>query len=405
MVHAMKIRNRGVRLNDHGLNVVQATLRQQWAQEAAHTKLTRERKAQLMGLSIATSDKVLKGDLVDRATLLLVFNSLNIEWKDEYLSLISAENNDAAVSHPIAEHTYDSNCVSAINHSSTIGSIFSHKVWRWLAVGFVALGFIAATVWSLQPTLPTPLAGQKAFHAGQFASATKIVTSLRTNSQASDSTSGLIEILRLEGDLLVSKGEYAQAKDRFSQALEIKQSLGIKNTYASSFEAIADCHLHLGELQAALNMFGKSLNQYSQEQDAVGVVMAKRGIASAYIKLGKIQYGLSLLNTCREDLRNCPAFARPALEADLLGRQAIAYSLFNSHQSAISLAEKSLTFWQRQKHPRWVAVCESQLGFIYRRSGNEPQASEHLKKSKLAFQQLGDSKTMDLIRAEMHLAQ
>ena len=413
MIRNPKIRNRGVRLNDNGLNVVEAALLKQWTEEGIHKKLTRERKAQLMGLSIATSDKVLKGNIVDRATVLLAFNNLYIKWSDDYLATDSKEIADDQYSCHNPECFGDNLVQPPVTVPSPTIPVFRFGNLQWPKAGFLTLGFITlgllalglvvSPVRSSQRPLPSALLGQREFHAGRYTNAINIVTKLRTNATASDSTSGLIEILRLEGDILVSKGEYAQAKDRFEQALAIKQSLGIENTYASSFEAIADCQLHLEEPHKAINMFEKSLDLYSKAQDAVGILMAKRGIASAYIRLGKIQSGLSLLQMCRDTLLKCPESSRQGLEADLCGREAVAYSLLNSHQVAISLSERCLTYWRSKQHPRWVAICESQLGFIYRRSGNELQARQILENSKLTFSKLGDSKTMGMIEKELHL--
>jgi tetratricopeptide (TPR) repeat protein len=270
----------------------------------------------------------------------------------------------------------------------------------------VALGAITTLVifFGLKNRLMSvaPLDGEIAFHAGDYGTAAAIAANLRASAQDSDSASRLCETLRLEGDILVAKGEYADAKIKFLRALEIKKSLGNENSFASSFEAIGDCELHLGDTEKALSMFQESLALYSKGRDATGVIMAKRGIASAYSRLGKIQDSLYLLDSCQKLLLSQPVSpGRFALEADLRSRQSIAYCLLGSYQSAISMAQQSLDFWNSQRHPRWMAVCDAQLGFIYQRSGDQLRAKRHLLHAQEAFGKLGDSKSMVAIAQEL----
>jgi tetratricopeptide (TPR) repeat protein len=90
-----------------------------------------------------------------------------------------------------------------------------------------------------------------------------------------------------------------------------------------------------------------------------------------------------------------------ALEADLANRKATAYCLLGSYRSAISISQQSLTFWKSEGHPRWIAVCEAQLGYIYEKSGNHQRAKAHLLRAAIAFRKLGDPKSMAAIAQEL----
>ncbi|RYG73002.1 hypothetical protein EON77_12250, partial [bacterium] len=69
-------------LTPEGLSLVQDTLLERWQSGASSGKWTRETRAGLLGLSVATSEKILSGGAADRGTLALAFKNLGIDWDE-----------------------------------------------------------------------------------------------------------------------------------------------------------------------------------------------------------------------------------------------------------------------------------------------------------------------------------
>src|SRR5690349_946323 len=89
--HQKQTRRRAVRLRPDALELLKATLAQTWAKNPGPGKFTREEKANLLGVSVATSQRILKGEGVDRPSLTLAFKNLGLEWEDSYCEPYPAE--------------------------------------------------------------------------------------------------------------------------------------------------------------------------------------------------------------------------------------------------------------------------------------------------------------------------
>jgi len=70
---AAKPRERAVRLTAEAREALRQALNACWHQSGAPGRLTREARADLMGVSIATANRILDGEGVDRSTLTNVF--------------------------------------------------------------------------------------------------------------------------------------------------------------------------------------------------------------------------------------------------------------------------------------------------------------------------------------------
>ncbi len=75
---------RAVRLTAEGKEKFTTALNERWQLQFPGKRQTREARAEFLHLSIATSQKLLDGQPVDKSTLQLAFQRLDLPWDDAY---------------------------------------------------------------------------------------------------------------------------------------------------------------------------------------------------------------------------------------------------------------------------------------------------------------------------------
>src|SRR4051812_4110967 len=82
-------RRRAVQLTPEALNNLKCALSEKWHLEERPGKLTREARAEILGISIATAERVLTGKGVDRPTLTLAFRNVGLSWHESYCEFVT----------------------------------------------------------------------------------------------------------------------------------------------------------------------------------------------------------------------------------------------------------------------------------------------------------------------------
>ena len=84
-------RKRAVQLTPEAIESLKDALLIKWQGDRRLGKLTRETRAEILGLSVATADRVLSGKGADRSTLILAFRSVDLPWDDDYCAVVQKE--------------------------------------------------------------------------------------------------------------------------------------------------------------------------------------------------------------------------------------------------------------------------------------------------------------------------
>ena len=334
-----KLRNRSVRLTDEGMDHLRKILIHRWQSGKAQRKLTREARAELMGVSVITSDRILRGDPVDRSSLQITFKSLGIEWDDSYiLSRVETERvaiiNSMTVESlseqddvPEMTDTSHNQISSRPNRLSLIALAYPVVI----AMAIVA-GLAARRVIKLTPITPPKQSQPKEstlqiydrFHSGQIAKASALLRKFEVNNGPSSSAGAIAEELHIQGDLHEAHGDLIAAKQCYECALRIRQSLKQSICLAPLQEAIGVAETRHGDYFLARKSLVKALSGFYETTDRVGIAITKRDLGALEFQ---IKHYTQAEKYYRQALQSLKGINKPDIVNDLNGKLALVFGV------------------------------------------------------------------------------
>ena len=390
MSQEKKTRTRAVALTEEGSRCLKQKLDEIWAGSPTVTKLTREVRADLLGLSVVTSDRVMKGEAVDRNSLRIAFKSVGLTWHDSF-----------CISAPLKkEKGFDSkeNLIHQTPFQEVAIDILPRRsVSPWIFVCSLTLVSVALLLTSYISN-PSPMDKvrqlhdeysrvEHEFHDGKLDLASSALPTLLKRSQSSDSAAALAEGFRLKGDILEAHGQFAEAKRSYESDLSIREALYHEKSKPPLWEAIGVVDTRLGNLSQANMFLTKALNGYQSFGDNVGVSMSCRDLGTvAFLNRA---FDLSLSWFDRAD-KAVSREHKPDLKMDIIARRALVYRDQGSLQKAKEILNTCLAYWKNRNHLRWIAVTESQLASVETQLGHLRKAKALYASSSNLFVKVGD---------------
>lgn len=362
-----KRRKRGICLTKHAADQLWIQAEQRWLEQNEHRRPSREGIAEMLGLSIATMEKLVACAPVDRATAIIAFRAVGMEWTEELVDSGEAPK-------PLTE--------SAPSSSKTKFPI------RFILVGLAAIAFAAGLNHQLAVQIDSKIeAGMQDFQRGDFGSARANLAVSYNRAKDQDSMEHMANTVRLDADLCSSQGDFVTAKRKYLLSLQMHEQLGQLNYRASLFEAIGDCELRLGDLDSSEEHFSQSAQLYNKANDPTGVAIAKRGLGSVYHARKESQRAVTTFDAALADINGLD---KPDLKSDLAARRALAISDLGQPQEALKTLNQCLDYWTSKDHPRWIATTRLQLAKVYRTTGEKEAAEQMARSAQSTFQSVGD---------------
>jgi tetratricopeptide (TPR) repeat protein len=385
------VRKRAVRLTPEGLELVKAALALAWQSDPAWGKLTREARADILGVSLATADRILKQQGVDRPTLTIAFKRLGLAWDDRYCESVTRPEVQSAESltEPIGQAPARETKVSV--------RPLRHRGFA-LAFGLV-IPLLLAPFTEIKPATTGPFlqsdffvhlrSAEEAYHHGRYGVAKnhldQVLALLGDNPRAPQ----LALALRLAGDLASVEGRYQEAGDYYRDSLVIRRRTEHSSPVIPPLlEAIGDTELKLRNFETARGYFIECLNGYRKVEDVGGQAMALRGLGSAEAGLGNAQAAMHWLE---EGLDVIAGTDSHGMRADIQSRMALVLRDEGRLAEAKRLLTRCLDFWQSEGHPRWIAKTRYELGTVEFMAGRANVALMMLAQSRTDYQAMGDA--------------
>jgi len=378
-----KAKTRAVCLKEDALDRLRKGLTAKWQSSAPSQRLTRALKAELLGLSIVTTERILKGQGVDRATLVIAFQNLSLPLDECDFKPNTLQETPVPTGSPeVAKRSV------ALQHFKRLG---------WLAA--VIPVFLLAFPATQSPVSKTskPLwrnefnalfaRGLDHYQHGRLDQAKAVVDELLAGAQTNDSARGFAGALRLSGDIAYGQGRFDEAESQFTSSLEAWQRLQSRRNVAELWEAIGNVQLKRGRLDEAKVSFACSLQGQEAEQNEVGMAMAHRGIGSVLFQSGDISGANERYS---QGLRLLAKYKEPDMVNDLHGRLALVHAKQGKIEQAMDELRGCLSYWQKANSLRWIALTEMDLGNLAVDSGDHQSGIEHLSRSERGFQEIGD---------------
>ncbi len=392
MSNQRRSRKRAVRLIPAALQRLKIALHERWRKERGNGKLTRETRAELLGVSVATSERILAGEGVDRPTLTLVFKSLGLDWDDSYCEVECDE------PQPVAEAEAPK-AVPLVPVPRTS----SLRVKRLLIAGGVLCALFAAAGQLLIPAMASGphasdqnwaytynkllLAGSEDFHRGNYKDARSQIHEAIQLARAHAAPRALASALRISGDLAFAEGSFEEAKTRYSEALTLRGVFLEDVAEPALLEALGDLETRTGDYDSAKGHLTRSLKRYRDFKDGVGVAMAARNLGTLAFETKDLEDAIKWFTASLEAVKG---LGKPDIETDIQGRMALVSREKGNYAQARSELNECLSYWTKRNHPRWMAQTEYQLGTVEAMAGNFQLARELLNRSKRGFEEVGD---------------
>lgn len=375
MEHEIQKRRRAVRLKPDALSALAEALRTEWQKNPQHPKLTREEQARILGVSLTTSQRILKNLGADKASLSIAFRSVGLPWSDDYCETAGAQ--PEILPSPASRTNQPLLRVSAI-------AVFA------LVVLSALMSFRddqSARAQSAEWQTAYVLAYEHAenqYNQGNYRVARTEIHRAISIAREWENAPRLASALRLSGDLESASGNYKIAYARYKEAIGIREGMGEKRALPALMEAMGTAELRQLNLDSAKKYFRQSHELFRDAKDWTGVAMACRGLGRTYHLLGDLtqaegwfEQGFSALEKVE----------KPDLETDLKSLQGLLLYDQGQRVRAQSLLRAALNYWMEKGHPRWVATMRMRYAQI---SGDKILANSLLEESKREFQRLGD---------------
>ncbi|HRF61052.1 MAG TPA: tetratricopeptide repeat protein [Fimbriimonadaceae bacterium] len=365
-------RKRAVQLTPAGHQRLHEALDAYWQEVQPSVRPTREAHAECFGLSVVTTQKLLTGRPVDRATVRMAFQRLGVEWDDAYCARVEEDVPSPIKLEETPETRPKKRTVLALACAA-------------LPIAFlVLLGQRNSTVvepwrYELDRLIAT---GTDHFQRGRYDKAERdFLTALQisTNQDLAGSTA---ESTRMLGDIAAAQGNLALARSRYNDALEIRRAnLKLftgeeanrqRQTIPPLEEALGVVEAQMGRYQEAEQHLRLALEGYRTFAVPSGMSMAYRGLGTNAYQRGKLEaarryFSLALRVLDRKD-------AHSDLAVDIRARDAVVRGAQGEKREALAVLNHCLRHWRAKDHPRWIDTTVAQMTRVMQspRSGGMP---------------------------------
>lgn len=384
-------RKRAVRLTDQALTELKGALLERWQKDESGIRLTREARAHLLGVSVATSDRIINQQGVDRNTLTHVYKSIGLSWDDsrcEYVVSAEEEEQAAVVVAPVVftqtppkprRWRFLVAAAGLLVALTLLGPIRQEVAYRMDKARLDALGETFRQ--------KSRLAAEH-FQQGNYAAAEAEIERATAIARRVGNAEQLAVALRTAADIAEARGSLAEAKELYQRTLELRQSLDDPRCLPPLLEAIGDVETRTGDLVNAEHHLSESLVGYQSTKDAGGIAMAYRGLGSVAFQKGDLDKASRMFASALAALRGKDA---ADMVVDIEARKALVLRERGRHKEALRVLNSCLDHWVQRGHPRWIAKTRYQIGTVEAAAENQPNARQILANARQGYITVGDA--------------
>lgn len=388
-----KRRQRAVQLTDSALELLRARLQEERA-KSPNGRLTREARADLMGVSVATAERILSRSGNDRTVLIDAFAALSLPWNDEYCQPLSP----VPRALPAGEATLTGSPLTPPSKAALRPS-------RLQVVAVLPL--LLAAPWLLQYSMGSRFAGdnsrlierrtaavqaanagREAYHRGDYGQASATAQRVFKVAKADQFADIAADALTLEGDVFAAQGRLTEALEKYREALPLWSTFGNIHGKGVLLEVMAVTEARLGMLAEARGHFLEGLEILQSLGPKHVHIGSLRGLGSVAAVQGDHALARKWYDDASRALDDQPD---EAMQTDLRALQALLLRDEGRFEEARQELEACLEFWRKRKHPRWQATTHRQIASVLILAGDEDRAKRHATQALKLYNQVGDS--------------
>jgi tetratricopeptide (TPR) repeat protein len=347
-------------------------------------------KAELMGVSIPTARRMLRGEVVDRATVCDAFALLGIECESRVVQ-------SPAPATPVEPPVVPSAAEHPVPPARSVARV---RTWQSAFVSAALLALVAIVVSGLlsypgqveqrdrRDAFDDCLAkAVAAYHRCDYAAAEAEAARLLPAARKIDSAARIADVMRLQADLALVRGDLDAARSALLEAKRLRSLLAHDASLPNIVESLGVVELRAGRPREAEAYFRTALAALAKSEDETGVVSARRRLGSALHRQGDFV-------GARAELVGALSLARrlrkPEMVFAIEGQIALLDRDEGHFDKARAALARCLEHWQAAGHRRWIAKVRFELATVEASAGNGPAARELFRLSREGFDASGD---------------
>lgn len=342
-----------------------------------------------------TVDRILAREGVDRATLILAYQSLGLKWDHSFCEPITQARHDGASTiKPTKRRLWfvafaSLTCLLAVLTAS--GAIQQEIVNRKR---------IAEALVLEERFREDHHAAFQLYHAGEYYHAhTRIGRAVSVARQLNNSQLLAVSI-GLSGEIAAAKGRYEEALHCYQEVMSLHRLRGDLISVTPVLALMGDIETQLGRFHDAEAHLRESLEGYHAQKNPEGVSIAQRDLGSLAYEIGWLDLAAAYFDHA---LTGARLIRQSDLETDINSRRALVLARLGDFGRARDTLQECLSYWTKANHKRWIAKTKLQLGFIERRAGSTRSATKYLSDALLGYQSVGDAAGMRRCQQELAL--
>lgn len=196
------------------------------------------------------------------------------------------------------------------------------------------------------------------------------------------------------GNLYKTLGQYDLAIAQFERALELEGQLDNKLGLAVNNQNIGDCLEQKGDLDGALAQYQKALAINEEIHNHYGKVFSKNGIAQIYLKRGRYEEALSLLEQLKEPIST---IKDKLIWSTILVNTGWAKMEMGDLEQAEKEMLHALKMATDNTLPRNVVYSKRFLSQLESKKGNHKKALEYFKEAEKLDKEIKDERNVRYI--------
>lgn len=424
-------RARAVRLSPEGIAILDDHLETRWRAEFPAERLTRPLRAELLGVSVRTADRLLSGSPVDRSSVATAFARTACELLPEYFieqdpatgnselgiddDLDTTDEDRIYESVEVAdikpngfatsESGKFSSKTASVRREST--SVSPPRALYWalvlilvilvmvIAAGTTGRGDDAMASQQYRESIQILLnEGHDAFQKGEYEKSERLFYEVIEKNQVARDTAYFADAKRGLANLAIYRGDYSKALKLIEESLALRGEFDADSPYGPLNEMKGDIYIKLGNIAQAEKSYRTSIIYYGRSNEPLGVAMVQGELGSIYTKTNRLAEAETELTSALKWLKfnNRPReiAAIQLLRAELRTKQ-------NRLAEAIQIARDSLAYFTKEDHKRWKAKSNFVLGKALLAAKSTSQAENCFKEAERLYREIEDREGLKLV--------
>ncbi|MFD7340180.1 tetratricopeptide repeat protein [Streptomyces violascens] len=173
-------------------------------------------------------------------------------------------------------------------------------------------------------------------------------------------------------------GHLEEAKECFSEALEMARQLGNPGLLADTLRKRAEYLWHLGHVDQAVDLLTEAARHLEATEEKRGLAQIRADLGEALIVSGRWQEGAETLQSVVSVMSD---HVSPSTKARAFRAQAVLYSRRGLHSQAMATVTKALDQYERADETSGILHCRMTLGNVHARRGDWAEALDQYEKA------------------------